>query len=299
VIKHLFTAAAIIALFCGCTAQDSMRQTSANQTPGADTGQAIKITSWNLQWFPGKRPADVPLEEQELHITAVASVLNRLDPDIVCVQEIKNPKALDKLITEALPNHSVQIVSNFRGTQEVAILSRHTADTAFMEEFVKAEATPPRGFAYAAFRFGDQMVAVYTVHLKSNWGGVDETAPKREESARQLVTHAAEMTALYEKQGTPLTIILSGDFNYDPGREDWNDDQTFRILREAGFVWTGQKLPRDETITWISNGRYPDAAFDHILVKPAGGVTAGHAETEKTDRTTSDHRPISITVELP
>jgi exonuclease III len=133
VIKHLFTAAAIIALFCGC---------SANQTPGADTGQAIKITSWNLQWFPGKRPADVPLEEQELHITAVASALKRLDSDIVCLQEIKDPKALAKLITEALPNHSVQIVSNFRGTQEVAILSRHTADAAFMEEFVKAEATP-------------------------------------------------------------------------------------------------------------------------------------------------------------
>ena len=49
--------------------------------------------------------------------------------------------------------------------------------------FAKAEATPPRGFAYALFRLdGLPELHVYSVHLKSNSGGIDETAPKREEA---------------------------------------------------------------------------------------------------------------------
>jgi endonuclease/exonuclease/phosphatase family metal-dependent hydrolase len=228
-------------------------------------------------------------------MAAVASVLKELDPDILCLQEIKEPEALDRL-AEAMPGHALQVVSEFRGVQEVAILSRLQADTAYMEKFAEAEASPPRGFAFAAFPFADGMLAVYTVHLKSNSGGIDETAPKREESARQLVLHADETVRVYGEKGLPCTVVLCGDFNHDPGRPDWAGDDTFRILLDAGFAWAGQGLPREETISWLSNGRYPDAAFDHFMVRPAEGVVVGRAETEKTDREVSDHRPLSIRI---
>jgi len=143
------------------------------------------------------------------------------------------------------------------------------------------------------------MLAVYTVHLKANSGGIDATAPKREESARQLVAHVEEITRVYDKEGLPCTVLLCGDFNYDPGQDGWTGDGTFRILNEAGFVWAGQGQPREETVTWLSNGRYPDADFDHFLVRPAQGVTVGSAAAEKTDRDVSDHRPLSMRVKLP
>ena len=143
------------------------------------------------------------------------------------------------------------------------------------------------------------MLAVYTLHLKSNIGGIEDTAPKREEGARQLVAHAEEITRVYAKDGLPCTIMLCGDFNHDPGQDGWAEDDTFRILQEAGFAWAGEGQPREETVTWLTDGRYPDAAFDHFLVRPAQGVTVGRAVTEKTERGVSDHRPLTVRVVLP
>ena len=74
------------------------------------------------------------------------------------------------------------------GEGGVAILSRPPAKATegFMQAFEEGEeASPPRGFAYATVMLTDESVlAVYSVHLKSNSGGIEETTPKREESAR-------------------------------------------------------------------------------------------------------------------
>lgn len=271
----------VVLLSCGQQQADT-----GDKLPALDSG--LRVTTWNLQWFPGMSPGQVSVAEQELHTASVANVLRDLDPDILCVQEIKDPQALVKLAS-AMPGHSVQVVSAFKGTQEVAILSRHQAEISFAQEFAKAPATPPRGFAHAAFRFGDQVLAVYTVHLKANNGGIDATAPKREESARQLVAHVAEITRVYAEDGLPCTTLLCGDFNYDPGQDDWGRDDTFRILLDAGFIWVGRGQPRAETVTWLSEERYPDAAFDHLLVRPAQGVTVGAAVAEKTAPVASWH----------
>jgi hypothetical protein len=104
------------------------------------------------------------------------------------------------------------------------------------------------------------------------------TAPKREESARQLVRHAEETIRVYGEKGLPCTVVLCGDFNHDPGRPDWAGDDTFRILLDAGFVWAGQGLPREEAISWLSNGRYPDAA----QTMQASTGTSGAIDTEIT-----------------
>ena len=48
------------------------------------------------------------------------------------------------------------------------------------------------------------------------------------------------MTELYRAEGHPCTVVVAGDFNHDPQREDWANDQTLRILLDAGFQWTGE-----------------------------------------------------------
>ncbi|MGI9243890.1 MAG: endonuclease/exonuclease/phosphatase family protein [Verrucomicrobiales bacterium] len=151
-IRSLIAATFLLALLASCGKEVA---DPVEPPPVADT--SLEITTWNLQWFPGKKPGNVPPAEQEAHIASVARVLEDLDPDILCVQEIKDPASLQQL-AGAMPGHSVQVVSTFRGTQEVAILSRHSAEVSFAQEFAKAPATPPRRFAHAAFRFGDQIL---------------------------------------------------------------------------------------------------------------------------------------------
>ena len=59
------------------------------------------------------------------------------------------------------------------------------------------------------------MLLVYTVHLMSNRSELQADIAKREEAARQLLVHAAEMERLYSKVKKVVTI-LAGDFNIDP-----------------------------------------------------------------------------------
>jgi hypothetical protein len=55
------------------------------------------------------------------------------------------------------------------------------------------------------------------VHFKSNRGDATSNIGKREEAARQLLTHVAEMESAYSESANVVTII-AGDFNRSHGR---------------------------------------------------------------------------------
>jgi endonuclease/exonuclease/phosphatase family metal-dependent hydrolase len=204
-------------------------------------------------------------------------------------------------IIKAIPEYSLDVVSDFRGNLEVAILTRAPAKATegFMQAFEEGdEANPPRGFAYATVMLTDESVlAVYSVHLKSNSGGIEETTPKREESARQLIAHCNGLKERFEKEGKEFFTVIGGDFNSDPTSEKWAEDDTLRLMQDAGFRWAGQGVERKELISWLTDGRYPDAVFDHMMVMAPEGHEISQSSTHKTDRSVSDHR--AVILELP
>ena len=121
---------ALCALFAGCGEQEKPQQDAALQNQAVyyssvpDSG--LRITAWNLQWFPGKTPSGGTAEEQATHVSAVISELKVIDADIVLLQEIRDPAALQEII-KAIPEYSLDVVSDFRGNLEVAILTREPA----------------------------------------------------------------------------------------------------------------------------------------------------------------------------
>ena len=75
-VKHVTLAliAGLCALFAGCGEQEKPQQNSAAQNSAVpDSG--LKITAWNLQWFPGKTPSGGTAAEQAAHVSAVISEL--------------------------------------------------------------------------------------------------------------------------------------------------------------------------------------------------------------------------------
>jgi endonuclease/exonuclease/phosphatase family metal-dependent hydrolase len=114
--------------------------------------------------------------------------------------------------------------------QQTAVASRWPADSSWSESFKPAPATPPRGFSFAAIRRGDTMVLVYSVHFKSNRGELQTDIAKREEAARQLIAHTAEMERLYSTDAKVVTVI-AGDFNTDPTDPRFAEEKTFGMLR--------------------------------------------------------------------
>ena len=59
------------------------------QSPGR-----IRITTWNLEWFPNGSPHEPTPEKQAQRIEAAADVLQKLDPDILLLQEMRGYDAL-------------------------------------------------------------------------------------------------------------------------------------------------------------------------------------------------------------
>jgi endonuclease/exonuclease/phosphatase family metal-dependent hydrolase len=137
--------------------------------------------------------------------------------------------------------------------QQTAIASNRPAESAWSEPFKPSPATPPRGFSFAAIRHGKTLLLIYSVHFKSNRGDATSNTGKREEAARQLLTHVAEMERAYS--GSPKVVtIIAGDFNTDPTDARFVTEETFALLREK-FVWSWENVPLSERVTNPAKGR--------------------------------------------
>jgi hypothetical protein len=57
----------------------------------------IRITTWNLEWFPNGSAHDATPEVQAQRIAAAADVLRPIDPDIILLQEVRDYEACTRL----------------------------------------------------------------------------------------------------------------------------------------------------------------------------------------------------------
>src|SRR6266581_4394575 len=211
----LATMFAIVALlFCAAIPTTSAEPTS------------VRCTTWNLQWFPNGSANEVSAAQQEQRIKEAADVLRPINPDVVLLQEVRDYDVCARLCEAIAPGiYHVAICSAFKepfqkglGKQQVAILSKYQAQAAWAEPWKSMNGVdPPRGFAFAWFKIGNEHVGVYSVHLKSNLithGNREaETAKniqKREVAIAQLVTHVHDVVGT--KMPTIKGVVIAGDF---------------------------------------------------------------------------------------
>jgi endonuclease/exonuclease/phosphatase family metal-dependent hydrolase len=136
------------------------------------------------------------------------------------------------------------------------------------------------------------MLLVYSVHFKSNRGELPDDIAKREEAARQLLAHAAEMERLYSK-GTKVVTVIAGDFNTDPTDPRFAAETTFSLLREK-FAWAWENIPLAERVTLPGKGGYPDASFDAFLLRGARVLSCRVVPVQEV----SDHFPSVLTLAI-
>ena len=257
----------------------------------------VQITTWNLEWFPGRRQVD-NTADKAVHISLVHEELVQIRPDILLFQEVRSENA-SALAARALPGMKLAITSRFPGRQQVSIVSRFEAKEVYRDVFQRHPGDPPRGFARALFETEPgKHLLVYAVHLKSNKGGIETNIHKRESAARLLIADEKTYLAALAKRGiTNVVTILGGDFNTDPTDPQFAGEQTSEILLNAGFKWTFNRVPHKDRITWPSDGKYRDACFDGFFVRlPAGSrvsLPLVHAGSERA----SDHRAVSLAID--
>jgi endonuclease/exonuclease/phosphatase family metal-dependent hydrolase len=266
---------------------------------GESTAPArIRITTWNLQWFPNGSANEASAEQQNQRIKEAADLLRPINPEIVLLQEVRDYDACARLGEAIAPGtYHVAICSAFKepfqrglGKQQVAILSKYQAQAAWSEPWKSMNGVdPPRGFAFAWFKIGNEEIAVYSVHLKSNLithGDREaETAKniqKREVAITQLVTHVREVigTTIPSIKG----IVIGGDFNTNHDQAMFAAERTLDSLADAGYQNGFEGLALSQRVTHPGTHGFPDATFDFIFAK---GLTALQPTITRTNA--SDH----------
>jgi hypothetical protein len=63
----------------------------------AESTNNIRITTWNLEWFPNGSAKEAYAEQQNQRIKEAADVLRPINPDIVLLQELRDYDACARL----------------------------------------------------------------------------------------------------------------------------------------------------------------------------------------------------------
>jgi endonuclease/exonuclease/phosphatase family metal-dependent hydrolase/DNA/RNA endonuclease YhcR with UshA esterase domain len=263
--------------------------------PPAKPAQTIRVVSWNLAWFPGKKQS-ATADEQKAHMEQAQQALRELKPDVLLLQEVRDWKSAEELCS-VVPNLRVQFISRFQNRpQNQVIATNLPVDSGWSEEWQQGASHPPRGYVFAAIELPQKrFLLAYSLHLKSNY----ETDPlvlnvmKRQESVGQLLIHTQEMQKLYGARGA-CGLLLGGDMNTSLDDPRFAKEQTPHALIAAGFHWTFTGVPFANRITIPKKGKYADNCFDHIFTVGLGKQTA----SVKPYPGRSDHNPVILDLDL-
>lgn len=265
------------------------------------------VATWNLQWFPGNRPEPTPAG-RAWHEREVGKLIEKLDADLLMVQEVVDREALARVAQE----YPWRLVSNFQRAgdedadlpvQNVAVLSKVPIRESWEVSFHSLPLTPDRpvrGFLGARLGTKKSGITVYAIHLKSNRGGREASARRREQAVEYLRRD-------WMKRGLDPgkdRILVAGDFNCSLRNPEFAGETTVRGLLRQGWVSVAEKVPWPQAATTKPDlgGKYPASDFDHILVSPGwvrkimrAGWRVGVIQDSKVP---SDHYPVWMSWKL-
>jgi endonuclease/exonuclease/phosphatase family metal-dependent hydrolase len=267
---------------------------------------ALTVVAWNLEWFPGRSPQATP-EAEAQQMAACREALQKLDPDIFIVEEVKNWQAFEDLVA-AVPGLRVNVVSAFRDgssgeitRQQVGIASKLKVVSAWSEIWKPAFTNVPRGFSFAALEdpASGELLMVYGLHLKSNRVKREQevelgdrlNADMRNESVRQLLQHMKDMEITFAKR-TVRGWLAGGDINTN--HDEQFGDRVVELMVDAGFWNSWDGVPREQRLTWHGNGFHEPTTFDYLFTK---GLGSPRARLLPQSEETSDHGPVVLKLE--
>jgi len=237
----------------------------------------------------------------------LAQTISRHQPDIVCLQEVINEEALNRLVKTLEKDESyyapyfINSGSSFL-EQDVVFLTKLFPDKTSDESVYRPR--EPSKAAVLDLEFKGQKLAFLGVHLLARPNDV-QRKERREEQAAEL----AEVMRTLRSEGR-IAIVL-GDFN-DWDRETPHTDVTtrpitkvFEIIKDYDKEQQGQELfnaaeyieDLEERYTNIYRGSR--TMLDHILlpVELRNMITSTFIEHRV--QNISDHRPVLVDLKFP
>ena len=270
-----------------------------------EAGRTLTVTFWNVEWFPGRRP-DAGDRAQASHVAAVVPVVERLDPDVLGLEEVADADAAH-LIADHLKGFRVDVCTEFTrapanepSRQQIVLCSRLPLLAGGWEHWRPAAdgLVPRRGFAFAAYRPRRARCCSSTgctsrATSPTNPAATPPTSPCARNPRASFSSTSEQGGAVCARWGRVRLAVVGGDMNtsLDDGR--FEAEATLRAVAGRGRVPLGVGgRAAGRRFTLPGEGRYPAVCFDHVFYRARGrsGWLDAHCAT---GRTASDHRPVT------
>ncbi len=267
-------------------------------------GTELTCVTWNMAWFPsGKLNLRLP-EIEPKRIRTAARKLKAETPHIMFLQEVRDWATCETLSRDLDSHTRVAACSVFTDDAEIptfqqcAILVRtdercpsiQIISFGFERWKRKGRLVPSRGYTYAVFRIGTQMITCYCVHLKANrsktFRGQQQDIYNRETAIEQLLVDLKARPADH--------VIIAGDFNTNLDDAAWVSEASLRQLAENGYAHCFPDVPLSDRITIPAKNGYPDVTFDYLFFKGFRLRTPGRIEI---GTPISDHNAVVVTLD--
>jgi endonuclease/exonuclease/phosphatase family metal-dependent hydrolase len=278
----------------------------------------MRVVSWNIHWGCGK--------DGRIRIHAIIDVLRKLNPDVICLQEVaaNHPE----LEGSASANQFKQLSGAFGGYHAIEhapseiyrnnmprlfgnlVLSKYRITQAFRHLLPwppdPAASGMPRGAIEVVLDAPRGKVRLVTSHLEY-YSALQRHA--QIDQLKYLHWEACERARLFQPDPTldapfqlgfrPATAIYCGDFNFTPASSDY---QQLLAPREPGAMplldaWSirhGRDMPRPPT-AGIHGFRWPEKAdcFDYFFLTEDLADAVVDVEVQS-ETAASDHQPIVL-----
>jgi endonuclease/exonuclease/phosphatase family metal-dependent hydrolase len=260
----------------------------------------LRVVTWNVHdLFDAQKDGDeavVSPVAYESHLTAVATVLDELEADVVVLQEVESSRVLEDLAARApglAYTNRILVPGNDPRGINIGMLSRRAIDS-FASH--RLETFGAYGYHYARdclelhLGAATRHVVLLGVHFKSKAPPDD---PQKRLAEAEHTRAIADRLTLED----PLAgILVLGDFNDTPGSAPWRavaGDDPDRYLDVAETL--------DAPFTYEHEGRRE--LLDHAMANGplAALLDPGSVVILDTPavRAASDHAPLAVSFELP
>lgn len=288
--------------------------------------QTVTVATMNAHNLFGPndiKPGSRDRVKSERSQAALAEQIDRVDADVVALQELTSEESLRELIlsrrdlAEKYPHVALVPSYDHRGIN-VGIISKHPfnavvshKDTEFPLTDGSGNGTFSRDFLRVDINTDsdpDTELSVYNTHSKSR--RPSDSGPSSE---TVRLSQAVAMRQIAEEEMKPYPgrlFVLTGDFN-----DGFKDESVQAILNpKQGEKWLDSldHLPDDERNTWPANpkpGKFPPIQFDHIIYperfdsqlvesKKIRIEASDSSDTKWVSTAASDHLPVVATFEI-
>lgn len=289
--SRFFVAAAAATALLAC---DPAFEAPDGGGAGVRPATVVRVATWNVHDLfdeidrvvpPGDLDTVPTAAEVEAKLSALATVLIRLDADLVLLQEVENRGVLERLAARAGYPEARLVEGNDPRGIDVAALSRVPLD-AYVSHLGETDAAGrplwPRDCVEIHVRVGGMALAVVGSHFSS---ALSDDGTRRTAQAARMRQIADGLRAT-----RPGTFVLAGgDLNDRPA------SAPLAPLLDDG-AWLDEAAPG--ALTWF--GASGNARFDYLLVaREDRAALVGIQIVGGTDvAAASDHRPVAADVLL-